>query len=74
MNPMLQHLQKQSNPLGTILGLKRMMAGDPTAAANMLMQQNPQLAAFVRENSGKDINALCAQYGIDPNQIAQLLK
>ena len=77
MNPILQKLQPQGqiNPIANILQLKQLMnSPNPQAAAQMLINSNPQLAAFVQANKDRPITEVAGQYGIDLDQISQLMK
>ena len=79
MNPLMQAIGV--NPFGNmqaIMGqigqLKQMFGGDPSAVVRMLSQKNPQFAQFVKENEGKSPEQIAKDYGIDWNQIQQLMK
>lgn len=60
--------------LQNLMNLKSMAGGNPQAAFNMLMQQNPQFKQFVQQNRGKSPEEIARAYGIDLNQVQQLLK
>lgn len=51
-----------------------MMGGDPQAFAIQMMKNNPQFAAFVRDNQGKTPEQIAQEHGIDYNVIRQFMK
>ena len=90
MNPMLQKLRPQpqsnpingplqpqtnNNPIANLLQIKQLMNGpNSQMVAQMLINSNPQLAAFVQQNKDRPISDVANQYGINLDQITQLLK
>lgn len=74
MNPILQQLSKGNAALQSLMNLKAMAGGNPQAAFNLLMQQNPQFKQFLQANQGKSPEEIARAYGIDINQINNLLK
>lgn len=60
--------------LQSLTNLKAMAGGNPQAAFNMLLQQNPQFKQFVQANQGRSPEEIARAYGIDLNQINNLLK
>lgn len=82
MNPLLNAMQgagmmgggQNVQMMQTVQSIMNMLQGkDPNAVANMMMQQNPQFAQFVRNNQGKTPEQVAAQYGIDFNQIRSMM-
>lgn len=74
MNPIMQRLNNASGPLQNLMNLKALAGGNPQAAFNMLMQSNPDFKKFVQANQGKSPEEIARAYGIDLNQINNLLK
>ena len=38
-----------------------------------MAMKNPQFQKFVRQNSGKSMEDVCKQYGIDPNLVRSII-
>lgn len=74
MNPILQQLSRGNSALQSLMNLKAMAGGNPQAAFNLLLQQNPQFKQFVQANQGRSPEEIARAYGIDLNQINNLLK
>lgn len=70
----MQMLRPENGMLQKLTNLKAMAGGNPQAAFNMLMQTNPQFKQFVQQNQGKSPEQIAQAYGIDLNQINNLLK
>ena len=71
MNPMGQLLHRPQN---NMMGMLRAIAGDnPQAAFNSMMSNNPQFAQFVRENQGRTPEQIAQAYGVDFNEVRQLI-
>lgn len=70
----MQRLNNASGPLQNLMNLKALAGGNPQAAFNMLMQSNPDFKKFVQANQGKSPEEIARAYGIDLNQINNLLK
>lgn len=82
LNPILQALNGQ-NPsprtnnsiLGRLSEIRQVMAGQPVQVVyNRLLQTNPQFAQFVRQNQGKSIEQLAAEFGINPADLQALFR
>lgn len=69
MNPLNQYLpNKNNNPLSVL----RRLQENPQAVLNQFMQ-NPQFAEFYRKNQNKTPEQVAQEYGININQINQLI-
>jgi len=73
MNPILQQLNPQNSMLKNLLQLKQGIQ-NPEALFQTMLNSNPQFAQFVQQNQGKTVEQIASAYGIDLNQIQQLLK
>lgn len=60
--------------LQSLTNLKAMAGGNPQAAFNLLLQQNPQFKQFVQQNQGRSPEEIARAYGVDLNQLNNLLK
>ena len=80
MNPMLSLLNR--NKISSVQDMMRavQMAGNPQAALNQLISQNPQMAEvanYIRQNGGDAKAAFykaAQERGIDPNSILSQLR
>ena len=68
----------QSNPM-TMMSQLRQMVGmlkgqNPQQMAQMMAQRNPQFAAFMRQNQGKTVEQIAADYGIDMGFVQELMR
>jgi hypothetical protein len=60
---------------GQITQLKQMLqGGNGNAVVQMFAQKNPQFAQFVRDNQGKSPEQIAQNYGLDWNEVKDLLK
>ena len=84
-NPMLDMLSgasrqatPQNNHLAMMGQLKQMVGmirgQDPRQVAQLMAQQNPQFAEFLRQNQGKSPEQIAADYGIDMNLVRELMR
>lgn len=82
MNPILQALnasrpaaQSSNNMLGRLAEVKQLLGGQPVEAVyNRMLQTNPQFAAFVRQNQGKQPEQIAREYGVDPQLLQSIFK
>ena len=72
MNPILRNLPN-NNILSQLSNIRQLINGDPTAAFGRMMQ-NPQFRQFVEANKGKTPEQIASEYGIDFNQVRNLMK
>ncbi len=61
--------QGGSSLIQALNSARSIIGGNPQAAFNTLMQQNPQFAAFARANMGKTPEQAFRDYGYDYNAI-----
>ena len=73
MNPILRNLPN-NNLLSQISNIRQLINGDPAAAFGRMMQTNPQFRQFVEANKGKTPEQIASEYGIDFNQVRNLIK
>ena len=76
VNPIMAAMNRGSNnPMAQIAGIKQMLQGkNPDAVFNMMMQNNPQFAQFVQANRGKSPADIAKAYGIDMEQVRELMR
>lgn len=61
--------------LSQINSIKQMLTGrDPNAVAMMFAQKNPQFAQFCKDCRGKSPQQIAEEYGLDWNEVQNLLK
>ena len=72
MNPILRNLPN-NNILSQLSNIRQLINGDSTAAFGRMMQ-NPQFRQFVEANRGKTPEQIASEYGIDFNQVRNLMK
>lgn len=70
----MQRLNNAGGPLQNLMNLKALAGGNPQAAFNLLMQQNPQFRQFVQANKDKSPEEIARAYGLDLNQVKQFLR
>lgn len=73
MNPILQRMNGQKNQ-NNISSIKDILSGDPNKVMQNMMSNNPQFADFVNKNKGKSPQQIAMEYGVDFNQIKNLLR
>lgn len=74
INPILQAMSKSKSTnhiMNLVYSLKN---GNPDAIFNQMMMSNPQFAKFVNENSGKSVEQIVQENGIDINLLQQFMK
>lgn len=82
MNPLMQMMGGAKSPMNNIQSMlqnvsniKRLMQGrDPNAMVQMLSQNNPQFAQFIKDNEGKSPEQIASDYGLDWNMVQSFLK
>ncbi len=65
--------QGQNGIFARVDALRRMVGGDPDAALQRMMRNNPQLAEFVSRNRGKTPEQIAADYGVDISLLRRLM-
>ena len=77
MNPLMTAMQKFNNVSQNMNQLKNVFqmlrTGNPDQIAMQMMQNNPQFRKFVESNKGKTPEQIAKEYGIDLNQIKNML-
>lgn len=77
MNPLMQKMGPASGinqMMQMMSNLKSMFSGkDPNSVLQILENQNPQFAKFVKENQGKTPDEIAGSYGIDWNFVQKFL-
>ena len=73
MNPILQMLN-QTRPNNLLSIIRAVKSNDPNVMFSQLMASNPQFAQLVNENRGLSPEQVAQKYGINLNEITQLLK
>ena len=77
MNPLMMAMQGANSPankMGQIANVMKMLkSGNPEMIAHQMMQSNPQFRQFVETNKGKSPEQVAKEYGIDLNQIKNMM-
>lgn len=77
MNPLMTAMQKFNNVSQNMNQLKHIIQllqkGNPDQIATHMMQNNPQFRKFVESNKGKTPEQISKEYGIDLNQIKNMI-
>ena len=76
MNPIISKMMgsNANGMLARAMQMKQMLGGNPEAMFRQMMQNNPQFAQFVQENSGRTPEQIAQAYGIDVNMLNQLIR
>lgn len=75
-NPILQQMMgnRTNSGINNISNIKNMMRGNPNTVINQMMNNNPQFRQFINENRGLSPDQIAQKYGVDMNQVNQLLR
>lgn len=77
MNPLMMAMQGANNPankMGQVANvLKMLRSGNPDQIAQQMMQNNPQFRQFVEANRGKTPEQVAREYGVDLNQLKNMI-
>lgn len=71
-----QQFHQPSDPTAlqaSMMQLRNIMKGDPTAVIQNLMQTNPQFAQFYEQNKGKTPQEAFSAYGYDFDEIVKIV-
>lgn len=78
MNPLMMAMQGANSPaskMGQIANVMKMLrSGNPDQIAHQMMQSNPQFRHFVEQNKGKTPEQVAREYGVDIDQLKQMMK
>lgn len=77
MNPLMMAMQGANSPMnkmGQVANvLKMLRSGNPEQIAQQMMQSNPQFRQFVEANKGKTPEQVAREYGVDLNQLKNMI-
>ena len=77
MNPLMMAMQGANSPANKMEHIANVMkmlkTGNPEMIAQQMMQSNPQFRQFVEANKGKSPEQVAKEYGIDLNQIKNMM-
>lgn len=77
MNPLMMAMQGANSPMnkmGQVANvLKMLRSGNPEQIAQQMMQNNPQFRQFVEANKGKTPEQVAREYGVDLNQLKNMM-
>ena len=75
MNPLMANMGNMQQIMQTVNNIRRMMNGqNPDSVVQMMAQQNPQFAQFLKDNQGKSPEQIARDYGLDWGMIQGLMK
>lgn len=61
--------------ISQISNLKKLLRDkDPNAVVQMLAQKNPQFAQFLSDSKGKTPQQIASEYGLDWNEVQNLMR
>lgn len=77
MNPLMMAMQGANSPMNKIGQvanvLKMLRSGNPEQIAQQMMRINPQFRQFVEANKGKTPEQVAREYGVDLNQLKNMI-
>ena len=78
MNPLFAAMSGGNNMFSAMQNARNMVSmfrgQNPAAVMQMMAQRNPQFAQFMQSCQGKTPEQVCQEYGVDIEQLRQMMR